>query len=233
MAKTSKLQAFYSSAQWINFRLQVIAEHAARLGGLKCDVCRERILDATKAHVHHLVELTDENVDDVMVSLNSDLVQVVHDGCHNKVHKRSIQTTNERQTYLVYGPPLSGKSSYVREHMKRGDLIVDFDLLFKGLSMLELYDKPNDLLMNVRAVHNLLLDHVKTRFGKWESAWIIGGYADKYKRGKLIADLGAEPIFIKASKEECLMRLGADLKRSAHKEEWTKYIERWFEQYTE
>lgn len=206
--------------------MKVIAER-----GLRCEHCGKKVSVAKELTLHHIIELTPENIHDAMIALNPENVLVVHNSCHNKIHKRSAGKIGQR-AYIVYGPPLSGKSTYVHEHMKRGDIVVDFDLLFNSISTLEIYDKPDELLMNVKAVHSLLLDHIKTRFGKWQTAWVIGGYADKYKREKLTEDLGAEAIFMQATKEECLMRLEGDLKRRKHKEEWTKYIERWFEQYT-
>ena len=233
MAGTPTRQAFYASRAWIEFRLRILTERAARPGGLRCEACGERILDATQAHVHHVVELTDDNVHDVMISMNPELVQVLHVGCHNKMRRRVDNTVKPRRAYIVYGPPLSGKTTYVREHMERGDLVVDFDMLFKGVSTLEWYDKPNELLPNVRAVHALLLDQIKTRYGKWGTAWVIGGYADHYRRNKLAEDLGAELVFLQVPKEECLKRLVKDPLRCQHETEWREYIDKWFTQYSE
>ena len=76
--------------------------------------------------------------------------------------------------------------------MHRGDLVVDMDRLYEAVSMLHVYDKPNNLFGNVIGIHNLLIDNIKTRYGKWNDAWVIGGYADRYKREKLAEDLGAD-----------------------------------------
>ena len=56
-------------------------------------------------------------------------------------------------------------------------------------------------------VHNLHLDNIKTRYGRWNSAFVISGFQDKYKREKLADELGADLIFCDVSKEECLRRL--------------------------
>jgi hypothetical protein len=181
--------------------------------------------------LHHKVELTPENVSDANISLNPDNVLVVHHDCHNKIHHR-FGFQPEYGVYIVFGPPLSGKTSFVQGNMSRGDLVVDIDKLFAAVSMLPNYDKPDSLWANIRGIHNLLLDNIKTRYGKWNSAWVIGGYADRYKREKLAGDLGAELVFCDVSKEECLRRLEADEGRRYRKDEWKIYIERWFERYT-
>jgi hypothetical protein len=132
----------------------------------------------------------------------------------------------------VFGAPLAGKKSFVKQNICRGDVVVDMDRLYAAVSMLPDYDKPDNLLTNVRAIHNVLLDNIKTRYGKWNNAWIIGGYADKYKRDRLADDLGAEIIFCNTDKEECLNRLKLDTDRQGRIKEWTEYINEWFEKFT-
>ncbi len=227
MARDAKLKAFYNSQTWINFRQVIIAER-----GLVCEYCHKPITNVTDAILHHKKELTIENVDDVMVSLNPNNITIVHSGCHNKMHHRWGNII-EHNVYLVYGPPLSGKKTYVKQRMQRGDLVVDMDEIYKAISLMPMYDKPNGLLGNVFAIHNLLLDNIKTRYGKWNSAWIIGGYEDKYKREHIIKELGATPIFVQVSKEECKRRLEKDLMgRQYRKAEWLGYIDKWFDRYT-
>jgi len=227
MAKHSVLQTFYASDKWRNFRLLTINER-----GLKCEYCGERVAIARELTIHHKIELTPDNVHDALISLNPDNVMVVHHSCHNKIHKRNA-TKTKRQVFVVYGPPMSGKSTFVAESISPGDIVIDYDRLFAALSLLDNYDKPNELLPNVRAVHSLLLDNIKTRYGKWDNAWIIGGYADKYKREKLADDLGAELIYMEIIRDECLKRLKSDCRRSKREAEWTGYINKWFESYTE
>lgn len=225
MAKYAILQSFYASEAWQKFRLAIIAER-----GLRCEYCGELVTRAKELTLHHIIELTPENVHDVMISLNPENVMVVHHDCHNQIHNRFGHQPG-RSVYLVFGPPLSGKKSFVQERVRRGDLVVDMDALYHAVSMLPSYDKPDNLLSNVRAIHNLLIDNIKTRYGKWNNAWIIGGYADKYKRERLAEDLGAELIFCDVSQQECLRRLEADEARRYRQDEWRGYIEKWFEQF--
>ncbi len=227
MAKHKKLQTFYASDTWRKFRMRIIAER-----GLRCEYCGERVVHSRELTLHHIEELTLENVNDRAVSLNPDNIQVVHHACHNKIHRRGKAKTGQ-QVYIVYGPPLSGKTSYVKDRMMPGDLVVDYDSLYVGISFLPIYDKPNEILPNVRLVHNQLLDNIKTRYGRWDNAWIIGGYADKYKREKLARETGAELVFLPVSREECVERLKTDLYRKKRLSEWTGYIDNWFAAYVE
>ena len=226
MAKYSILQSFYGGEMWQKFRMLIINQR-----GLKCEYCGELVARASDLTLHHIKELTPENVHDTSISLNPDNVMVVHFNCHNHIHNR-FGYQSERGVYIVFGPPLSGKKTYVKEHMNRGDLVIDMDLLYQAVSMLPSYDKPDNLFPNVIAVHNLLIDNIRTRYGKWNSAWVIGGYQDKYKREKLADELGAELIFCDVSREECLRRLDLDVDLMYRKDEWRLYIEKWFDHYT-
>ncbi len=225
MAKYKILQTFYASEKWQIFRMLIINQR-----GLRCEYCEQLVTKSSELTLHHIKELTPENVHDVTISLNPDNIMVVHHECHNKIHNR-FGYKPDSGVYIVYGPPLSGKIAYVRHHMSRGDIVVDMDRLYEAASMLPYYDKPDTLFSNVIGLHNLLIDNIKTRLGKWGSAWIVGGYADRHKRERLAADLGADLVYCNVSREECLRRLEADEDRRYRKDEWKKYIDKWFEQY--
>lgn len=227
MAKYDILKSFYASEAWQRFRAAIIAER-----GLKCEHCGKIVANAADLTVHHIKELTPENVHDVMIALNPENVMVVHHECHNKIHNRFGYQPGQK-VYIVFGAPLAGKKTYVRDNMHRGDLVVDIDGLYSAMSLLPSYDKPDNLFRNVIGVHNLLVDNIKTRYGKWNNAWVIGGYADKYKREKIADDLGAELIFCNVSKDECLRRLEIDEERRYRRDEWREYINKWFTDFVE
>lgn len=220
------LKSFYASEEWVTLRLLLINER-----GNRCEHCKQIIPRSKDLIGHHKIELTPENVHDRMISLNPENIEIICFDCHNKEHKR-FGYQSERSVYLVYGPPMSGKSTFVRENVHRGDIVVDMDKLYAAVSMRPYYDKPDNLFSNVIGIHNQLVDNIRTRFGKWNNAWIIGGYADRYKRERLADDLGAELIFCDVSKEECLRRLEQDEDRRYRQDEWRKYIEKWFDTYS-
>lgn len=200
-------------------------------GAVKCNKCGKLIAKVKDIHAHHIKEITPENVHDANISLNPDNIELICRNCHDVEHNRFVKV--EKKVYLVYGPPLSGKTTFVRNNMHRGDIIVDIDMLYAAVSGLPFYDKPDNLLNNVFIMHNELLDNIKTRYGKWHNAWIVGGYADKFKRERLADELGAELIYCDLSKEECIARLKSDEDRRYRQDEWIKYIDRWYERYTE
>lgn len=232
MARFAVLKTFYASENWQLFRMNLINERALKYGRLTCEHCREPVARASQLTVHHIEELTPENVHDAMISLNPENCIVVHHECHNEIHRRFGHEDNGRHVYLVYGPPMSGKTTFVKENIKRADIVVDIDRLYEAVSMRPSYDKPNQLYFNVVGIQTQLIDNIKTRYGKWRDAWIVGGYPDKYTREKLANDLGAELVFCDVSQEECLRRLALDEERKYRQKEWAEYIQKWFEKYS-
>lgn len=222
---------FYKSKEWINFRRIIILER-----GANCEECGRVITDSKHIQVHHIEELNPNNINDTSITLNPSNVKVLCQECHNKEHGRWCKGSIKKKPkgiYIVYGPPGAGKTSYVLDNMERGDIVVDMDRLYEAVTLLPRYDKPNNLKYNVLAIRNGIIDNIKTRYGNFNSAWIIGGYADKYQREQLSRDIGAKTIFVNASKEECLNRIkDSNDYRQEHYEEWKGYIDKWFNEYT-
>lgn len=233
MARLNVLKSFYASIAWQNFRVAIIAER-----GLVCEHCGQIIIDSSDATIHHIEELTADNVHDVNIALNPKNVLVVHRGseiygsprCHDKIHGR--YGYQEKAVYIVFGCPLSGKETYVKQNMRRGDIVISMDSLYEAITGLPSFDKPDQLLNNVRTVYNTLIDQVKTRFGRWNNAYIIGGFPDASRRERLADELGAEIIFCECSKELAVSRIDLDDRRRNMKHEYVQYIDKWFEQYS-
>lgn len=226
MATTQWLKNFYSSRQWNTFRMMLIAER-----GPICAHCHRIISRSIDIIGHHNTELTPENVGDYSISLNPEKVELVCRDCHDKEHKRFGYENHDRLVHLVYGPPLSGKSTFVQQAKGHQDIVIDINLLFSAVTGLPEYDKPDALLPMVRGIEKQLLDNIRTRFGRWHNAWIVGGYADKYQRERLVEDAGAELIFCEATLDECLSRLRMDERLRYRQGEYDGYIRRWFERY--
>jgi predicted kinase len=219
------LYQFYRSKEWEAFRKVVINERTSSDGFLYDEVTGKPILRAYDVILHHKIELTEENYKDANISLNPDNIMVVSHKTHNIIHNKLGYS--QRQVFIVYGSPLSGKSSYVAEAMSEGDLIIDLDSIWQAVSGCDRYVKPNRLKSVVFSVRDNLIESVKFRRGKWLNAYVIGGYPFKAERERLASMLGAREIYIDTSKEECIQRL-AESEDGRDKTEWLRYTEDWW-----
>lgn len=223
------LYNFYRSKEWQSLLKVLKLERLTESGELVCEYCGKPIVNKYDCIGHHKIYLTEENYTDVNISLNPDNIQLVHHRCHNRIHDKLGYS--KREVYIVYGAPLAGKSSWVKEVSEPGDLIVDMDSLWEAVSGQPRYVKPNRLKGVVFSLRNSLLESIRYRRGKWNNAYIIGGYPYQAERQRLIDSLGAREVFIDTSKEECINRLAA-CEDGRDKVEWSKYIDDWFKLYT-
>lgn len=222
------LNDFYRDKTWLLFRLSVINDRLTESGEIICAHCGKPIVKSYDIIAHHNVALTERNYKDVEISLNPDNISLVHHVCHNNIHSKLGKTYKE--VYLVYGAPLSGKSTYIKDVMEYGDLIIDMDNIWQCISGCDRYIKPSRLTENVFGIRNALIEMIKMRQGNWNNAYIIGGYPLIGERERLGKMLGAKDIFIECSYDECLLRLkGCNDGRKYS--EWSKYIEDWFSKY--
>lgn len=222
------LNGFYQSKAWVKLMAVIRMERTNAEGQVICEHCGKPIVHKYDCIGHHIIELTDANVDDATISLNPENIMLVHHRCHNKIHDRLGYY--HRQVFLVYGSPLSGKSTFVRDNMSEGDFILDVDNIWQCVSGCDRYIKPNRLRSCVFGIRDRMLDMVRMRQGKWLNAWVVGGYPLSSERERLINSLGAREVFVDTSQEECLERL-RNISDGRCVEEWEKYISDWWEKF--
>lgn len=234
---------FYNGQDWANCKAQVTQERL-KDGALYCEHCGKLILKSFNPNAknnkgaivyHHKIYLTNENVNDASISINPQNIAVLHWQCHNEVHNRFNGTAVavERKVYLVTGAPLSGKTTFVREHMQEGDLVFDIDDLWQILSGLPRYIKPNTLKTTVFNLRLAVKEQIAKGAGSWRNAYIIESLplaTDRKREAERYKAHNTEIITMEASREECLNRLytmpnGRDIKA------YEEYINNYFNDY--
>lgn len=219
------LKSFYKSKEWEDLLKHLKSERISEDGLLRCECCGQPMIKAYDCIGHHKIELTDNNVNDYNISLNKDYIMLIHHRCHNKEHRR-FGFEGAKKVYIVYGPPCSGKSTWVKENATSEDIILDIDNIWQMITINDRYIKPSRLNQNVFSIRDCIIEMIRMRTGKWHNAYIIGGYPLATDRERLEQLLGATSIFINESKEICL-------DRAKNREGWSKHIDDWFRDYTE
>ena len=226
MAKTPELQRFYASRRWRELREVLIIQRHGR-----CDRCGKDFSGETRMlSAHHKEHLTDETLKDPAVAVNPDNIEILCAKCHALQHPVRGFIKKRKEVFIVYGSPLAGKSTYVRENMEPGDLVVDLDAIRSGISLQPLYTPAPPLQKTAFAVRDFLYEQIRIRAGEWQTAWVIAGLPRKNERERLAARLGASLVLVEATAEECHKRLyAADYGRYP---EWDKFIDQWFKDYS-
>ena len=212
------LSTFYRSKEWESLRNQLRLERVNNTGDVICEHCFKPILKSYDCIAHHIVPLTESNVNNYNVSLNPENIQLVHFRCHNRIHEKGFKS---KRVYIVYGSPCSGKSYYVDSVATADDLIIDIDRIYNSINS----SRSNKLLNTVMSTYRHLIDIVKTRNGQWHNAYVVRGFPYAMERQRLADTLDAELIFIDTDKQTCL-------ERSKEKgSEYYKFVEDWFNKY--
>lgn len=108
--------------------------------------------------------------------------------------------------HVVIGPPCSGKSTYVQEHRKKGDIVVDFDRLCQALGSDEKHSAPDNIKQVAFTGRGaIILDICKND----REAWIIHTNPTE-KQLEMYEKAGAEFIEMDTDLETCLERCEAD-----------------------
>lgn len=220
------LADFYKSKDWQRLVSIIRMERTGPDGLIICEECGAPIVRKFDCIAHHChTFLTEENVNDRMISLNPENIALVHARCHNRIHDKLGYIRKE--IYLIYGPPLAGKRTYIRDVIQPGDLLVDMDAIWECITGGDRYTKPGKLNAVAFGVRDLLLDCIRTKRGRWNNAYICGGYPLISERERLIRETGAREIYIDTDKETCLNR-AAEIEDQDARAAWREYIEDWW-----
>ena len=124
---------------------------------------------------------------------------------------------------LIAGPPAAGKSTYVQEHAKPGDVVLDYDEIARELGSPDPWDHPHEI--GVAAEREM--QRRLARLPDDRDAWVIRSAPKREAREALAAEIGADVIVLDVPADEAKARAARDGRPS-----WTaSAIDRWWDRY--
>ena len=154
----------YHSKEWTATRKAYITQHPI------CEDCLTRDQYTTATEVHHIKPLSDGGDPYDTHNLRS----LCH-SCHMQTHGFK-DNTRQRETVInvVYGAPCSGKTTFVNERFRYGDLIFDFDVILSVMSNTPVHSLACQGHINaVLAMRSALISHITDRICNVPCVWII------------------------------------------------------------
>ena len=132
---------------------------------------------------------------------------------------------------IVWGSPASGKTTYVKEHMQDGDMVVDLDYIKQSISLSNKTECKDNLLDTAVKIRELIYELIANREIETNNIWVVAGLPTKEERDRLADRLKAtDIIFIEATYNQCIARAMGDTDR-LDKDKQVKVIDKWFGMY--
>jgi hypothetical protein len=118
---------------------------------------------------------------------------------------------------LVSGPPCAGKSTYVAERVRPGDVVIDYDALAVALGSPDSHDHPDELRLFVLTARNAVVAEVSAHPGC--RVWLIKGQPTQ-------ADLtmASERVVLDVPAEVCKARAVA----AGRPARWAGLVDEWW-----
>ena len=228
MTNKINIQKVYNKSAWRNSR-----EEALKRANYMCEVCNVKGITPPKAadEVHHIIKVEDGNN---ATHYDLDNLICVCKKCHKKIEGRNKQ---ELISYLevldkakklnaklniIYGPPCSGKTTYVMENKGDEDIVIDLDYIKSALTYKDIHDELSkdhiDYLFNIR---KYMLENPKEN----SITWLITTKKEYKVKDNFVQ---VEEINLIKSKNEIYKMIDKDNSRS-NKEKWKKLVDNWFE----
>lgn len=207
------LQEFYVSKRWRLVRAQAIERATNERGFVVDEITGQEIFRKNDIIVHHVIELTEDNVNDISISLNLENLKVVSFKTHNELHGR-YKANAPKRVIWIWGRPFTDKLSFVEQNKNLDDVVLNIALLRKAVTLSDFNNRNTNPV--IFALRDSLFDCIYTRLGRWATAWIVSDYVDI----RIANRLGAEVLEVSDSLEVCIERGGAQGKEFI--DEWEK-----------
>ena len=239
-------KTLYNSKEWEKVRQAVLVRDKG--------MCQMPGCYHPAEEVHHIIELTSENVGDAEIALNMDNLISVCKDCHFRIHREKILKSFKRRArrrildrngnyfdeagmltqmkvHIVYGAPAAGKNRYVAEHRCDTDLVVDLDAIQMAIGHDRYGDANNllDLSIYLREQIYQLIER-RDEMIDCRNVWVIATLPKKKQREELAERLRADLILVDTPQQTCIEHAKADPKRE-DKQIAIAIIEEYFEKF--
>ena len=225
-------------AQWEKYRKEFLLQHPL------CEDCLSKKILRTATVVDHIVA----HKGDERLFWDEQNHQALCKQCHDMKTMQEVCAAAGRlipgyvrglpkrkylkpsvPVYVVAGAPGSGKSLYVAQRIKPGELLIDLDEIIGRLSGQNPYSiNRMPYLVAAYWLRDRMINALHDNKEKYTACWITGMFAWPDDRRKLRDELGAKVYVISTDWVRCRLNIKNNNDYKGHEDHYIKLVEKWF-----
>ena len=183
---------------------------------------------APSVEVDHIVAKRDGGTDD------EGNLQGACKPCHSaKTHREGRLAPSvefDTPVVVVCGPPGSGKSTYIADRRRWGEVVVDYDHILAALSGLPAHERPASVRPFADAARAAVLNVVRT--AEVPRVWIVATAATRALRDAYRQRFDATVVVLETDATACAARVASDGTRGpAEAKALREAVDRWWRAY--
>lgn len=143
------------------------------------------------------------------------------------------ETVNQENTVdssvcVVCGPPGSGKTTFVQQHLQRGDLVLDMDAIVSALTGSQsLHPDYSGVMDTALSVREAVYKSIESGMAEGKRAFVITSSSDRKQVDTLAQRLHGSVHYMDTSEAECVRRIRNDPTRPDKQKDST-LVKQWF-----
>ncbi len=159
--RNEETRAKYNSTAWRKCRASYISRHPV------CEECEKQGLTVMAREVHHRVPLSEGG----SLLAESNLQSLCHK-CHMGIH--GFKGSGYTDINVVYGPPCSGKSTWVEQRLNKGDFVWDLDKILSAVSGQPIHSPVGAGVLSISlSMRDTVIEEIRKRSCRLNRVWII------------------------------------------------------------
>lgn len=211
---------FYHSALWKKLRSAHLKAHPYCQWVSHDQMCKS----LERLEVDHIIPREEQGPDTL-----ANLQTLCHTHHTLKTSQETGSFKGRAEAWVITGPPGSGKTTYVNERLRPGDVVIDLDRITPAISATASRKERKYLMRVVWEMRDAAIAHI-SKARDIPRVYVIEGAPTRARRDTLRELLGATVIVLELPRAQCMKRIKKAKERDTVTD-WQAAVDLWWSKY--